>query len=210
LIITSSLFPFLLAADGIISRFDGLFLLSMFFIYTFYLFPKRQKEVGIFNFLKKFNLELHKKKTSRQSVFLLITSTIILVLASEGLVRTAGFLSQALHIKLFFIGVFLVAAGTSLPELFVSLSAIKNRNQVIFFGDIFGSLVTNANLVVGLSTIINPIQIKLFNAYFVSTAALFITFFLFVVFSYTKRTFDKREAFAMICVYLLFFILETF
>lgn len=210
LILASSLLPFLLAVDGGISRIDGLFLTTMFFVYIIYLFQKRPRRLsfGIFSFLRKFNHQLRKKDV-RRAFGLLFLSLLILIIASDLLVKIAVFLSWMLQMRIFLVSIFLLALGTSLPELFVSIGAVKSKDEAILFGDIFGSLITNANLVIGISALINPLSLTNFSQYTVSILALFFSFVLFIVFSYTKSKIEKWESLVMISVYLIFFLLET-
>ncbi len=209
LILTSSLLPFLLAIDGQISRIDGFFLVMMFIVYTIYVFQKRiMGKFGLFNFLRKLKKGFHQTDMIKAVSFLFI-SLLVLIFASALLIKTATYLSATLQIKMFLVSLFLIALGTSLPELFVAISAVNGTDDSILFGDIFGSLISNANLVVGISAMIFPITIANFAVYGVSISALFFVFFLFMIFSFTKHKFEKWEAVVMVSVYLLFFILES-
>ena len=208
LLLSSSFLPFLLAIDGSLSRVDGLFLIGMFFIYTFYIFQKRPSGIfGLFSFLKKISHEFHRKLIGKEFLSLLI-SLFTLIFTSDLLVRTTLFLSQALQIKIFLLSLFLIAVGTSLPELFVALQALRKHENAILFGDIFGSLVTNANLVVGLAGFIHPINFASLSTYTLSIIILFLSFILFTLFSFTKRKLEVWEAIVLLSLYVIFFILE--
>lgn len=208
LIFTSSFAPFLLAVDGVISRVDGLFLLGMFFIYTFYIFQKRPSGVfSLFSFLRKVSHKLHKKDT-KNSLLALVFSILILLLASDFLVKTALFLSLRLNIRVFLLSMFLIAVGTSLPEFFVALQALRKNDVSILFGDIFGSLVTNANLVVGIAGVVSPIVFANLYFYTLSIIVLFLSFILFAIFSFTKSKIEHWEALVLLFLYIIFFIFE--
>lgn len=209
-ILTSSLFPFLLALDGKLSRVDGFFLLALFFVYSVYIFNKRGegRGSGIFSFLRRLETSLEKRDTQK-ALFLLIVSLLALMVGSHYLIKNSLFLAEILSVSPFLIAVFIIAPGTSLPELFVALASLQKKEVEVLYGDIFGSLITNANLVVGLASIIAPFKIEVFPEYFLSLLALLVVFILFVLFSLTKHKFERWEASFLILVYFLFFLLES-
>ena len=60
-------------------------------------------------------------------------------------------ISRKYKISPLVVGVFIMAFGTSLPELFVSISAVLKENGSIVVGNIIGSNITNIGLVFGIS-----------------------------------------------------------
>ncbi len=210
ILMTSSLFPFFLALDGKLSRIDGLFLILLFLTYSLYLFNKRiEPQEGLRNFFLRLEKTFSKKEV-RSSIGLLLGSIIVLLVASHFLLGSALFLAQALSVRPFLIAVFILAPGTSFPELFVSLNSVRKREFNVLYGDIFGSLIANANLIIGVSSFIYPYKLEVFPEYLIALLGLVIIFALFIVFSSTKRRFDKWEAAVLLFFYLLFFFLETF
>ncbi len=209
LLMTSALFPFLLALDGKLSVFDGLFLISLFFIYSLYLFNKRVVEHrSSFNLLHRLETLIY-KSTSRRALVVLAASLIVLLLGSHLLLQNALFLAERLNVNPYLVALFIIAPATSLPELFVALAAVRKHEIDVLYGDIFGSLVTNANLVVGLTSVIRPFSISLFPEHTLSLVGLVGSFTLFVAFSFTKKNFVKWEAMVLIAFYLLFLIAES-
>jgi len=209
-LLTSSLFPFLLILDGELSRIDGLFLIFLFVTYSLYLFNKRPKATqGIRNFFIRLERSFHKGYV-RQAVLMLFLSVFVLVVCSHFLLQSAVFLAEALSVRPFLIAVFILAPGTSFPELFVSLNSIRKREFNVLYGDIFGSLIANANLVIGTTGIIANYNIEIFPEYLLSLVALIGLFALFIIFSQTRKRFDRWEAFVLLAVYAVFFLTETF
>lgn len=209
-LLTASLFPFLLILDGSLSRIDGLFLIFLFVTYSLYLFNKRPKaEQGIRNFFRRLEYSFNKGKI-KQALLMLFLSTMILVVSSHFLLNAAVYLAEALSVRPFLIAVFILAPGTSFPELFVSLNSIRKREFNVLYGDIFGSLIANANLVIGTTGLIANYQIQIFPEYLLSLVALIGIFTLFIVFSQSRKRFDRWEALILLGVYLAFFISETF
>jgi len=210
LLLTSSLFPFLLALNGGLSRINGLFLMLLFAVYSIYIFNKRSdsRKANVEGLLHRIDLALHRSKT-RLAFLKLIGAVILLMVSSHFLVNSALFLSEALSVNPFLIAVFIIAPGTSLPELFVALTSIKHREFDVLYGDIFGSLITNANLVIGLSVFIHPFRLIVFPGYLLSLLGLLGVFTLFILFSMTKEKFERWEAGILLAFYFLFFVTET-
>jgi cation:H+ antiporter len=92
--------------------------------------------------------------------FLLALGLIILLLGGKTLVNGASSIASKLGMKPGLIGLTIVAVGTSLPELLVSVSAALKGNSDIAVGNILGSNLSNIGLVLGLSGIFFPIMIK--------------------------------------------------
>ena len=210
LLLTSCLFPFLLALDGSLSRVDGAFLMALFLLYSLFIFNKQADthKPGFFNFLYRLEHFLQKGEVKRQLLHVVLALTVLMI-SSHFMVKSAVFLSTVLNIRPFLIAVFVLAPGTSLPELFVAIASIKKREIDVLYGDLFGSMITNANLVIGLSSVITPYYLKVFPEYLLSLLGLLIIFVLFVVFSLSKNRFEKWEALVLLGVYLLFFVSEA-
>lgn len=207
---TAALFPFLLILDGRLSRIDGLFLILLFFIYSVYLFNLRPKpKRGLRSFFQRLERSLNKGKT-QQAFLVLFFATLILVVSSHFLLKAAISLAQLLQVRPFLIAVFILAPGTSFPELFVSLNSIAKREFNVLYGDIFGSLIANANLVIGSTGLLANYQIKIFPEYLLSLVALIGVFTLFIVFSQSRKRFDRWEAIVLLGLYFAFFLSETF
>lgn len=87
----------------------------------------------------------------------LVGGLILLVGGAEWLVRAAVAIAHALRIPPGIVGLTMVAAGTSLPELFVSLSAALRGAPDLATGNVVGSNIYNIALILGLSAVIRPL-----------------------------------------------------
>ena len=94
------------------------------------------------------------------SVIYLIIGTVLLYFGADWLVKSSVHIASKLNISRFVIGLTIVAFGTSLPELGVSLKAALFNKSDIAIGNIIGSNITNVLLVLGLSSMFNPILIS--------------------------------------------------
>ena len=90
-------------------------------------------------------------------ILILILGLAILVVGAEILIRGSVSFGKKLNISLFAIGVVIVAAGTSLPELATSINAVLNNHSDLALGAVVGSNIANLILVMAATTIILPI-----------------------------------------------------
>jgi cation:H+ antiporter len=93
------------------------------------------------------------------SVFLVILGLILLVAGGELLLRGAVTLATIARVTPAVIGLTVVAAGTSVPELAVSLIAALRGNQAVAIGNIVGSNIFNITIILGLAALIRPLAI---------------------------------------------------
>ena len=90
----------------------------------------------------------------------LVGGFILLFLGGEGLVRGAVSLAQRLNVSPLLIGATVVAFGTSMPELVVTLQAALRGSSGIAFGNVIGSNVANLMLILGLAVAITPVLVS--------------------------------------------------
>jgi len=109
-----------------------------------------------------------------------LLSIIILLFSSDFLIRVANKLAVNLNLPLILIGLLVISIGTTLPELVFGIKAIKDRQSSMVFGNLSGSIVANATLVIGLVALISPIHVQAFNSYLLATMAFVIIFVLFI------------------------------
>lgn len=89
----------------------------------------------------------------------LVIGLVLLFFGGEWLVTGASRLARSLGVSTLIVGLTVVAMGTSMPELLVSLSAILRDSADISVGNIVGSNIANIGLILGISGLIYPISI---------------------------------------------------
>ena len=90
----------------------------------------------------------------------IIGGFVILTLGAEALVRGASAIALRLGITPLIIGLTIVAFGTSAPELAVSLKSALAGNSGIALGNVIGSNIANIGLILAITALIRPIQVK--------------------------------------------------
>lgn len=91
---------------------------------------------------------------------LFVIGFFILIKGAHWLVEGGSSLARALGVSDFFIGLTIVAFGTSLPEMFIDITAAVRGNTGIVIGNIIGANVTNILFVLGLASFIYPLHIR--------------------------------------------------
>lgn len=94
------------------------------------------------------------------SLVLCLIGFVLLSYAADKLVEGASNLALNLGVSRLVIGMTIVAAGTSLPEMVVSVNASLKGNPEISLGNVVGSNIMNAALILGIAAIIQPIACK--------------------------------------------------
>ena len=155
---------FVLGYDGNISRLDGIIMLVVFVAYLFFLFwdAKRPKKLESAE-VQQEEVENEEIKNEGKNLSLpkalifTVIGLVLIVAGSNFVVKSATFIATALGLSQRFIGLTIVALGTSLPELFTSVTAAMKKNSDIAVGNIVGSNIFNILFIVGLSGLIIPV-----------------------------------------------------
>ncbi|MFQ5621000.1 MAG: sodium:calcium antiporter, partial [Candidatus Nanoarchaeia archaeon] len=169
-----SLVPVLLLADRVLSRFDGVILLCVFLWYVRHLYVE-QKE-----FTKKVNGV--NKKQFAWSTFLVIIGAVLLIYSSYYTVQYASAMAIDFGLPLFFVGIMMLAFGTSLPELVFETKAVLNGHKGMALGDLYGSVVFNSTIVLAITALINPIVVSSVTSFIFGVIFLVLSLMLFLVF----------------------------
>ncbi|MBO7062158.1 calcium/sodium antiporter [Fibrobacter sp.] len=148
------------AADGSISRLDGIVLLLLFAgIMGFNIWSelRAKKKASALEKEAEDGDESGKASLPKSVAWLLLGLT-LLVLSSRCLVWGAVEIAQALGVSDLLIGLTIVAVGTSLPELASSIAAARKGENDLAFGNIVGSNLFNTLTVVGIASTISPMR----------------------------------------------------
>lgn len=189
--------PPLMAFDGGIGRGDGTILILVFLIYIFWLFSKKDRFSKIYNRgAKKFRL-----KKFFKNLFIMLAAVFLLIAAAEGIVQSAMYFSESLNIPLVLIGILVVGIGNALPEIFFGVQAARKGEDWVVIGDLMGSVIITATLVLGLVALIRPIMIDNIAPFAVARLFLVVSAVFFLLFLRTEKKITKKEA---VFLFLLF------
>lgn len=136
-----------------ISRLDGGILLVFFVGYLVYLFVDAKKSGTSNEEAKEEN-----NKPIWQLILIAVVGLVLIVFGSDFTVDAATKIATELGMGTKFIGLTIVALGTSLPELFTSVAAALKGKSDIAIGNIVGSNIFNILFILGTSSVITPIN----------------------------------------------------
>ncbi|MGB9796621.1 calcium/sodium antiporter [Fervidobacterium gondwanense] len=139
---------------SLITRGDGIVLLSFFAIFLAYVFEMAKKDRSMFEEMEKGKL----KETSLIiSIVYVVGGLIGLTFGGRWIVTGATDVAKFFGVSDKLIGLTIVAAGTSIPELATSVTAMIKGNSEIGLGNIVGSNIFNIFFILGATAVINPV-----------------------------------------------------
>lgn len=135
----------------------------------------------------------------------LIASGIAIVIGAKYFVEQSIFFALLLEIPETIVGVSLVAVGTSLPELMVTVSASRSGYASIGIGNVIGSNITNTLLILGCSGLVYPLTVTENTVYYIAPFMLFISL-MFLLFIRTGWRIKRYEALILFLIYAGFMV----
>lgn len=140
-------------------------------------------------------------------IFLLLVSMAMLLAGSHFVVTSATAIAHYLGITPLLIGMLVVGLGTTMPELLFSLKSIRGRDSALAVGDILGTVLADATIVVGIIALISPFS---FKQEIVSVTGVFMVAAAVLLFHFMRsgRVFTKKEGYALLCFWVVFIIVE--
>lgn len=202
--ITHALFLTALVAFGVlmlggVNPIIGLFLLIIFFFVSKDVVKEDVMSDG-FSFRTIITWEMTR-------AVLLLAVSVVFVLASAYLVTQSSIeIALLVGIPETIIGATIVAIGTSLPELTVTLQAVRKKNTQLAIGNITGSLVANVTLILGIAGLLAT------YTFTTTTSALIVLMIFANILFYVlihDRVLSRKNGIALLIFYALFTILMT-
>jgi len=208
-VISTALFAEI-AFDAQVTLVEALLLVCTFLVYVFYLFKEEYVSSAVVEQTEK---EL---KRERYSLFRLseVRTVLMLLVGLGGLLAGAKYvidavivLAEMLRIPPSAISITAIALGTSLPELVVSIHAVKSGKLSVAIGNIFGSNAFNITLAVGIPGIFMalPLDIPTFS---IGLPVLLVSSFIFLVIGLAHRL--HRWEGIMFFILYAFFVMQLF
>jgi len=201
--------PLVLIFDGVLSEGDGLILISAFFIYLFWLFSKKDRFQRTYN---SYNSDGNHKgfKGLFKNIKRVSFALILLLVASEGIVRSAGAFSEALGVSLPLVGILIIGLGNALPEVYFAIISAKKKNTFMILGNLMGSVIICSTLVLGIVVLIAPIQINDFSPFAIARAFLIISALFFFIAVKSDKRITRIEGLLLLLLYILFILVEVY
>jgi cation:H+ antiporter len=210
---TSSIFtlviavlPLLLILDGKLGRIDGIILILFFAMYIVWLFSKDERFQKVYDtppcpLAKQF-------KDILKNSGMAVVGILLILLAAQGIVVSASFFAEYFVLPLPLIGILIVGLGNCLPETYFSIISAKKGESWLILGDLMGSVIVCATLVLGIVALISPIQIADFSPFAIGRIFLIIAAVFFLIFIRTGHKITRKEAVFLLGIYILFVLFE--
>jgi cation:H+ antiporter len=195
------LIPIILGIDGFYSRWEGLALVLAGVVFYALSFKKEQRarpaprEVVVISSNKRLDL------------IYLIIGLVLLLVGSHFIVNSGIEIATMLNLNKAAMGMLFIGLGTTIPELSFCLSAVKSNRDSLAIGDVLGTVLADATIVIGILALVNPFA---FPRKIIYIAGLFMVSAAFVLFYLmrTGKSLTRSEAFLLIFFWVLFISTE--
>ncbi|MBN2778329.1 MAG: calcium/sodium antiporter [Bacteroidales bacterium] len=147
--------------DLMISRYEGIIMMSMMLVYLFFIIKfNRVKKADKIIVFKTKNDVTRSKSSLFKSILVVIISCLGLLVGSNILVEGAGNIATSLGVSERIVSITVIAFGTSIPELATSLIAAFKKQIDIGVGNVIGSNIFNIFVITGLSSTVSPLDVN--------------------------------------------------
>lgn len=191
------LLPLVLGFNGHFSRIEGVTLILTGGI--FYYLALRSGIDG--------TIPLSNGNGRWKSFLMLIFSMVVLLAGAHFTVTSATSIANYAGVSPILIGMLIVGLGTTMPELFFSLKSVKKRDDSLAVGDLLGTVLADATIVVGILAVVNPFS---FPTRIIYITGLFMVVASFILFHFMRsgRILSRREAWMLFLFWLIFAVVE--
>jgi cation:H+ antiporter len=183
--------------DGVIGRVDGVIFLLIMVSYLIFLFTSAKEELE-----GEIDESLTEKFNWGKTVVLLTIGFALTIGGANFVVESGTNIARSLDVSEWIIGLFLISLGTSLPELIVSLVALKKGNADMSVGNIIGSNVANFSMVLGASSLIQPLAVNLENTQF--DILIMVSASIALLFILANKLYNKAGGIVLLAILALF------
>ena len=210
LLAVSTVLIFFIVSDGKVVFWEGILLMLAFAVYILYTIFQRkgQAKEETSEIVEVLPSRVERREEERQTklnfkTFLfLVLGLAGLIVGSDYTVESVMVLSELLKISASLITITVVAVGTSLPELVVSVGAALKKKYELALGNIFGSNVFNIFFIIGLPALFRPLTVNEATLS-IGLPYLIVATFLFII-SGISRKIHIWEGSMYLLIYILF------
>lgn len=187
----------ILSMDTTLEMFNGLLLLGVFAIYIVNMIKKAKTN--------KVEEEIENKKPLWLTIILGLLGLVGIVWGGDLVVDSASAIAMAFGMSENLVGLTIVAVGTSLPEFVTSLMATKKGEVDIAVGNILGSNIFNILLILGVSSVLNPLTVSFIT--YLDMLFMLVTTLIFAVATFKNKEVNKTLGIPMVIAYVIYIII---
>ena len=200
LMIVSVIFTFFALSKSEVDRIEGGVLFSLLILSLIYVFKKSKNDENEKKIIYNSNSKL---------ILTIFVSSIMLYLGSEFFVESSIYFADYFGVSERIIGLTIVAIGTSLPEVVTTLVAVFKKELDISVGNIIGSNIFNILAVVGLTSIVKPLEItNIENLQFDLSVMFVFMLLLFLFYSLSKtKILGRTNGIILLVTFVMYYII---
>jgi cation:H+ antiporter len=195
------LIPIALGIDGAYNRGEGLCLIIAGVIFYYLAFHQSQEGEE-----KKSKIKFDKK--IKKDILYFVLSLLVLLVGSHFIVESGVKIAEYLTISPAVIGLFFIGLGTVIPELLFSISAVKKDQDSLAIGDLLGTVLADATILVGLIAFIKPFEFPI-KIIYIAGIFMFAAAFMLYYLMRSGKILSKREGYLLILFWLIFVLMEV-
>ncbi len=196
--------PFILL-NSYLGIVQGIILIVLFLVFLFYTL---KEEISL-----EYKGEQPSRKKTIKGLRNFIIGIFLIIVSASFAVENSIIIIEHFSLSQSFIGATVIAIGTSLPELFVSIRAIRKKYFNLALGNALGSCIINLTLILGLLSILSPITLEKSVLTVIGTFAI-ISAVVMYYFLKTKNKLTKFEGMVLVLIYVIYlitlFLTQTF
>jgi cation:H+ antiporter len=181
---------------NVLSRMDAIILLIFFVAFMLYVIRTMKSDLPDDGSIKLYKTPL--------AIGMVVLGLLLLIGGGTLVVENAVAIAHRYGLSEKLIGLTILAAGTSLPELATSAVAAYRKNTDIAIGNVVGSNIFNIFFILGLTGMINPMEFSTsmnFDMYVLGAGTLVLMIFMFTI---NKRKLDRWEAALLLAGYIAY------
>ncbi len=184
---------YFLKGSLMLSRIGGLVLVALLIYYL----------ISLIKGVDSSKKQVEQKPFKIKDVILIIIGLACVVFGGNLTVNSATEIARSFGLSERFIGLSIIAIGTSLPELCTSLVALLKGEDDIAVGNVIGSNIFNILFILGASSLVNPMLINIESI--IDLSILIIASIILLIFGFNDLKISKKEGIGMLLFYVAYF-----
>lgn len=180
--------------DGKLGMFDGILLVVLMVSYIVIMIKEAIKH--------KVDEEVIKPISLPKSIIMIILGLVMVIVGGNFVVNSASNIAYSLGMSENFVGLTIVAIGTSLPELVTSLVAVFKKEAGLALGNAVGSNIFNILFILGASAIVSPLTVN--PESIMDCGIMIVVGIMMYIFAKTKKNFNELEGLTAIMSYVCY------
>lgn len=190
--------PLLFGLNGYYSRLEGAVLILIGGLFYYMIFKNSVNSEPM----------VETGHNKYKNILMLLVAMVLLLIGSHFTVTSAISIAGILKITPILIGMLIVGLGTTMPELFFSLKSVQKKDDELAVGDILGTVLADATILVGLLAFISPFYFPV-KIIYVTGMFMFVASMILLKFMKTGAILSKKEGYLLLLFWLVFVLTES-